>query len=111
MLLGEEEVDLGSDLGEGFGEPSGGFVFGREALEEAAGAVDGGFGGTEDPVTDEVSGQKDAATEEDSGITEEPSEGLAHHFGGSHGRKETEEPKRTEEAEARGVHGWGVGRE
>ena len=111
MLLGEEEVDLGADLEEGFGEPSGGFVLRWEAFEETAGAVDGGFGGTEDPITDQICGQEDAAAEEDSRITEEPSEGLAHHFGGSHGWEEAEEPEGTEEAEARGVHGRGGGRE
>lgn len=111
MLLGEEEVDLGADFEEGFGEPGGGFVFGRETFEEAAGAVDSGFGGTENPVTDQIGGQEDAAAEEDSGITEEPSKGLSHHFGGSHGREETEEPEGTEEAEARGVHRKGGGRE
>ena len=111
MLFGEEEVDLGADFEEGVGEPGGGFVLGRETFEEAAGAVDGGFGGAEDPVADEVGGQEDAAAEEDSGITEEPSKGLAHHFGGSHGGEEAEEPEGTEETEAGGVHGWGVGRE
>jgi hypothetical protein len=111
MLFGEEEVDFGTDFEEGFGEPGGGFVLGREALEEAAGAIDGGLSGIQDPVADQISGQKHTTSKENSGIAKEPRKGLAHHFGGSHCGEEAEEPKGAEETESGGVHGWGVGRE
>jgi hypothetical protein len=109
MLLGEEEIDFGADLEEGFGEPVGGFVFGRQAFEKAAGAVHGGSGGIEDPAADQVSGQEDAAAEEDAGIAKEPAQWLAHHFGGTHGWEEAEEPERTEETKAHGLHRRGEG--
>lgn len=84
MLFGEEDVDLGADFEEGFGEPGGGFVLRREAFEEAAGAIDSGLGGIKDPAADQVGGQEHTAAEKNSCASKKPSKGLPHHLGGSH---------------------------